>query len=879
MTTEKPFSKGEGKTFYGEREVLMAVESGVITYQSMINVRINGKRYRTTPGRILIWQVTPVILGFDAINTQFKKSNIPDLLDKSYRIAGAKATVIFADKLKDLGYKYSTIAAYSISIADIKVPEEKWEIIHETERLVREIEDNYYNGKISRGERYNQIVDLWDKANEKVTRKMLDLLEEKEVMHPLWGKVTIPSDNPVYIMQDSGARGSKDQIRQLGGMRGLMAKPSGEIIETPIIANFKEGLDSLDYFISTHGARKGSADTALKTANSGYLTRRLVDVAQDVVVVEDDCGTTIGIEAEALLNDSGEVISYLRERILGRVALDDIENPETGDILIEAGEMIDEEKADMIVNLGIDKIYIRSALTCRSKYGVCARCYGRDLSRGHIINVGEATGIIAAQSIGEPGTQLTMRTFHIGGAASRTIEKSSHEAKRAGIVKLKDIKLLPKNVDNPELAKLEGSHVVMNRNGKIIICDEKGREREKYPVNYGTNLFVKEGDSVGRNQVLAEWDPYNTPIIAETDGTVRWEDIENGVTVREDLDSQTGLSKTVVINTRDPKKSPKIIITEQGKKKAKRIERGEAIYHLPTNAYIELKNGEEIKAGAVLSKVPREARKTKDITGGLPRISDLFEARKSKNPAIVAEISGFISTSEEGKGLKNKRLITVTPEIGEPRAHIVPKEKHLNVHDGDWIEAGEPLIDGSVDPHDVLRIKGETAVANFLVEEVQKVYKLQGVPINDKHIEVIVKQMLRKVKIVDSGDTVFLKGELVEKERLIEVNATVERDGKKPAQWETVLLGITKASLNTESFISAASFQETTKVLTNAAIEKKEDKLRGLKENIIIGKKIPAGTGYPLYNEKNFEVEIVSEHYVNEDDEEDLIQEENAIPN
>ncbi len=861
LTTERPFAPGEGKYFYSEEDVLMAREAGIVTWQSIVRVRLDGKIYRTTPGRVKIWQITPKILGFDSINTQFKKGNLPGLLDQSYRVAGAKATVIFADKLKDLGYQYSTLAGYSISVSDIKIPDNKWEIIGETEKKVREIEENYMHGRISRGERYNQIVDLWDRANERVTNEMLANLKEKQIDHPIWGKVTMPSDNSVYIMADSGARGSKDQIRQLGGMRGLMAKPSGEIIETPIIKNFKEGLNSLDYFISTHGARKGSADTALKTANSGYLTRRLVDVAQDVVVVEDDCGTTIGIEVEALLNDSGEVISPIRERILGRVCLDDIEDPETGEILIEAGTMIDESLADKIVSLGIDTVPIRSSLTCRSKYGICAKCYGRDLSRGHLINVGEAVGIIAAQSIGEPGTQLTMRTFHIGGAASRTIEKSSHEAKRDGIVRLKDIKLL----DKPD-----GTYVVMNRNGKIVITDEAGREREKYPVSYGTNIFVHEGDKVTKDKILAEWDPYNTPIIAEAEGVIKWEDIENGVTVREDLDSQTGLSKTVVITSRDPKKSPKIAIYEAGKRKPKKIERGDAIYHLPVNAYIEVKNGDEVFAGSILAKVPREARKTKDITGGLPRISDLFEGRKPKTPAIVAEISGHVSTSEEGKGIKNKRIVTVTPEIGEPRMHVVPKEKHINVHDGDWIEAGEPLIDGAVDPHDILRIKGEIDVAKFLVEEVQKVYKLQGVPINDKHIEVIVKQMLRKVRIVEGGDTSLMKGEFAEKEKLVEINSSIEREGRKPAQWETVLLGITKASLNTESFISAASFQETTKVLTNASVENKRDTLRGLKENIIIGKRIPAGTGYPTYNEKNFEVQVVQEEELDSSNEKEV---------
>jgi len=856
LTTERPNAKGEGKHFYSEKEVLMARDAGVVEWQSMIFVRIEGKIYRTTPGRVLLWQFTPRELGFETVNRQFKKSNWSDILDTSYRRSGGKATVIFADKLKNLGYEFSTKAAYSISLSDIKVPAEKWDIIAETEREIREIEENYQTGRLSKGERYNQIVDLWERANERVTAKMMEELKEKETEHKMWGRVTVPSDNPIYVMADSKARGSKDQIRQLGGMRGLMAKPSGEIIETPILANFKEGLDSLDYFISTHGARKGSADTALKTANSGYLTRRLVDIAQDVVVVEEDCGTTMGIWTEALLNDSGEIISPLRERILGRVAMDDVEDPETGEIIVESGETIDEEKADKIVALGIDAVYIRSVLTCRSKYGVCAKCYGRDLSRGHLINVGEAVGYIAAQSIGEPGTQLTMRTFHVGGVASRTTERSSHEAKRSGIVRFKDIKLLDKHPgEKPTVAQIreEGRYVVMNRNGRIVITDEKGREREKYPVSYGTTLFVNEGEKVKEGQILAEWDPYNTPFIAEADGVVKFEDIEPGVTVREEVDPRPGLSQTVVISSRDPRKSPKILITDASKKKAKKIDRGEAIYHLPLNAYIEVKDGDEVVKGTVLAKVPREARKTKDITGGLPRVSDLFEARHPKAPAVVTEIDGRITITTDTKGLKNKTMITVTPDEGEERIYLVPKEKHINVHDGDFVEAGEPLIDGAIDPHDVLRIKGETEVAKFLVQEVQKIYKLQGVPINDKHIEIIVRQMLRKVRIADSGDTTLMKGELVEKEILDVVNGNAVKEEKEPAKWETALLGITKASLNTESFISAASFQETTKVLTNASIEKKTDILRGLKENIIIGKRIPAGTGFPRYNEASYE--------------------------
>ena len=865
LTTARPNSKGENKVFFSDVEALMAIDAGVVEWQSIIRVKVDGQIRVTTPGRLLIWDVTPDILGFEEINRQFKKGDWSNILDRSYRIAGGKATVIFADKLKTLGYTFSTKAAYSISVDDIKVPAAKKDIIADTEKEVREIEEQYNMGVVTKSERYNKIVDLWDKANEKVTDKMMAELKEKTIDHPIWGKIIMPSDNPVYVMADSKARGSKDQIRQLGGMRGLMAKPSGEIIETPILANFREGLDSLDYFNSTHGARKGSADTALKTANSGYLTRRLVDVAQDVVVVEEDCGTNTGIWVEALLNDSGEVIAGIRERVLGRVTLDDVEDPDTGDIVIEAGELIDEEKADIIVDLGIDAVHIRSVLACRSRYGVCAKCYGRDLARGHLINVGEAVGIIAAQSIGEPGTQLTMRTFHVGGVASRTIEKSSHEAKRDGTVMWKDIKTLQ---------KADGSYVVMNRNGKVVVADAKGRERERYPVTYGTNLRVLDGAKVKAGASLADWDPYNTPIIAETDGVIAYEDLENGVTMREEVDIQTGLSKAVVMVSRNMKLSPRLLITEEGKKgrkKAKTISRGQAVYHLPANAYIEVVNGETVKTGDVLAKVPRAARKTKDITGGLPRVSDLFEARKTKVPAKVSEISGYVSVQAEGKGIRAKRLITITPEFGEVTPPVaIPKERHINVHDGDYVEAGEPLIDGDVDPHDILRIKGEVEVAKFLVQEVQRVYKLQGVPINDKHIEVIVKQMLRKRKIVESGDTPLMKGEFIEKEKLEEMNEDIEKKGLKPATWETILLGITKASLNTESFFSAASFQETTKVLTNASVEKKKDVLRGIKENIIIGKMIPAGTGFPKYHTSNYDVSFPEEEEIEVEEVESL---------
>ena len=859
LTTERPFSKGENKYFYSAHEALFARDAGVVDWQSIVNVRIDGKVYRTTPGRVLIWQDAPKEIIFERLNKQFKKGDWSDLIDWIFRKTGSKAAVLFADKIKNLGFEYSTKAAYSIGLHDIKIPPAKKSIIEETEKKVRELESEFRKGVITPDERYNKVVDLWSAANTEVTDKMMDELKEHTIDHPIFGNITVPSDNPIYVMADSKARGSKDQIRQLGGMRGLMQKPSGEVIETPILTNFREGLDSLEYFNSTHGARKGSADTALKTANSGYLTRRLVDVAQDVVVVEEDCGTNFGIDVEPMLNDSGEVIEPLRERILGRVVLDDVEDPETGEIMIDAGVLIDEAVADLIDEAGLDTIKIRSVLTCKSRYGVCAQCYGRDLARGHIIDVGEAAGIIAAQSIGEPGTQLTMRTFHTGGVASRAIEKTSHEARRDGKLIWRDIKVLIKDVLD-ENGEPTGKHhwVVTNRNGRLIVKDGRGREREKYPVTYGVTLFVEDGTPVKEGAKLAEWDPYIIPIVAEADGFIKFVDLEVGVNVKDVHDSVTGRSHRVIIPSgRDAKLTPRIIITEEGKTKPKKLERGEALYHPPVRGYFELKEGQKVRRGDVIVKVPREARKAKDITGGLPRISDLFEARKVKNPAIVSEIEGRISTAEAGKGIRAHKLVTVTPDKGDARVYKIPLEKHVNVHDGDWIDAGDPLVDGAVDPHDILQIKGENEVAKFLVQEVQKVYKLQGVPINDKHIEIIVKQMMRKVRVVDGGDTQLMTDEFVEKEKLEEINEAIELTGGKSAQWETILLGITKASLKTESFFSAASFQETTKVLTNASIERKRDVLRGIKENIIIGKMIPAGTGFPRYHADKFEVDFV----------------------
>ncbi|MFO7735127.1 MAG: DNA-directed RNA polymerase subunit beta' [bacterium] len=862
LTTEKPYGKGEGKFFYSPDDVLAARDAGVVEWQSMVYVRINGKRYRTTPGRVLIREITPEEIDFEIINKRHKKKDWTALINRSYKTAGEKKTVLLADNLKNLGYEFSTVAAYSLGISDVTIPEEKKTIIEEAENKMEEVIEKVNRGELSNREKYNHLVDLWDKVGKTVTKKMMDNLVEKHITHEKWGDVIMPSKNPLYIMANSKARGSEDQIKQLGGMRGLMTKPSGEIIETPIKSNFREGLSPLEYFVSTHGARKGSADTALKTANSGYLTRRLVDVAQDVVVVEEDCGTNIGIDVDALINDSGEIISPLEERIFGRTLLDDVLDPDTDEIVVEAGEILDDENVKKIVDLGVDSVNIRSTLTCRSQYGVCAKCYGLDLARNKMINIGSAVGVIAAQSIGEPGTQLTMRTFHVGGIASHGSEQSEHKSKRDGIVEYRNIKKV-------KVEKGDKKAVVMNRNGRIVIKDSKsGKELEKYPVRYGMALFVNDNEEIGRGQLLARWDPYNTPIVAETGGIIRYVDIEQGITAKEDL--EMGRAKTIIIPSKDTRKSPQLVITDASDEtsnedfQAKKVNRGEAIHHLAANSRLEVRDGQEVYAGQVLAKVPRETRKTKDITGGLPRVEELFEVRKVKQPAVVSEIDGYVSILQ-GEGTHRKTLIEVKPEVGETRKYQVPRTKHINVHDGDWIQAGEPLTEGNVSAKDILRIRGEQEVANFLVQEVQKVYKLQGIKINDKHIEIIVKQMLRKVKITDGGETELMKGEYIEKERLEEINSRVSVEDKKPAEWETILLGITKASLNTESFLSAASFQETTKVLANAAVERKTDSLRGLKENLIIGKRVPAGTGFPIYNMDNYELDFSEDNESDED--------------
>jgi len=779
---------------------------------------------------------------FDIVNKVMDKTVLRALVDYVYRNRGPKATVILSDRLKDLGYKYSTKGGLSISIDDMIIPEAKWNIIKKAENQVKEIGRQYTEGLITQGEKYNKVVDIWatstdDVANEMMeAMKMVPVIDDKGalILDKKKKPILRESFNSVYMMADSGARGSKDQMRQLAGMRGLMAKPSGEIIETPITANFREGLSVLQYFISTHGARKGLADTALKTANSGYLTRRLADVAQDCVVMLDDCGTMMGVEVESLM-EGGEIIQRLGERILGRIAIEDVHDPFTDEILVKSGEEFDEILVQKVEEAGITKVKIRSVLTCKAKQGVCAKCYGRDLAHGKLVEIGQAVGILAAQSIGEPGTQLTMRTFHIGGTASRRVEQADISARVGG--KVKYIKL--NTVKNDE-----NEFVVMDRRGgELAIIGEGGRERERFPIIYGTHLVVKNGQKVKVGDLLAKWDPYTTPIITEIDGIVKFGDIVSGKTMQEKVDPITGKSSRMIIETKTADENPRISIKDKSGKTGKlSVSKGVARYTLPVNAILLVDEGEDVKAGTVLAKLPRATTKTKDITGGLPRVAELFEVRKPKEIAVLSEIDGYVSISKSTK--KDKQKVTVTPlDVGDKKEYLIQRGKHINVFEGDYIRAGEPLIGGSAIPQDILNIKGEIALARYLVDEVQEVYRLQGVRINDKHIEAVVRQMMRRVKITDAGDTDFIVEERVDKNRFKAANRKAIEEGHQPAIGEPLILGITKASLSTESFISAASFQETTKVLTDASISGAVDYLRGLKENVIMGRLIPAGTG------------------------------------
>jgi len=787
-------------------------------------------------------------IPYDIVNEVMDKKMLRQLVDYVYRNLGPKATVILSDRLKNIGYKYSTQGGLSIAIDDMIIPAAKWDILNKAESQVSEIGRQYTEGLITQGEKYNKIVDIWAKATDDVANEMMESMKleragEKSSKAAKKGKQKsshAESFNPIFMMADSGARGSKDQMRQLAGMRGLMAKPSGEIIETPISANFREGLSVLQYFISTHGARKGLADTALKTANSGYLTRRLADVAQDCVVTEPDCGTTAGVEVEPLM-EGGEIIQRLGERILGRTLAEDIHDPYTDEVVTQAGAAIDEAAVQKIEDTGVSNVKLRSVLTCKSKVGVCSKCYGRDLAHGRLVEIGQAVGILAAQSIGEPGTQLTMRTFHIGGTASRRVEQADIRSRTDGEIKYVDLKVAKNS---------EGQLVVMNRRGgKFTIISKTGRELETFPVIYGAHIQVKDGGKVKAGDLLATWDPFTTPIISEVNGTVKFGDIIAGQTMQEKVDPVTGKSSQTVIESRSGDERPRISIKDADGKTAKLPESSAmARYILPVNAILLVEETDAVKAGDVVAKLPRATTKTKDITGGLPRVAELFEVRKPKEVAVLSEIDGYVSISKSTK--KGKQRVSITPvDVGDKKEYLIPRGKHINVYEGDYIRAGEPLIGGSAVPQDILSIKGEVALARYLVDEVQEVYRLQGVRINDKHIEVIVRQMMRRVKVLTVGDTDFITEEQVDRIKFEEANKAVIEKGGKPATAEPLILGITKASLSTDSFISAASFQETTKVLTDASVSGKVDSLRGLKENVIMGRLIPAGTGLRAYDD------------------------------
>ena len=849
MTRERPYVKGEGKILSNTEEVRVAYDANEVDLHARIKVRLDGELVETTVGRVLLRDILPEEIPFRLINKVMKKSELANLIDYCYRYGGEKKTVLLSDRLKDLGYRYATLAGISISIDDMMTPSNKEKLLQEAQQEIERVQEQYTEGLITDGERYNKVIDIWAQVTENIAAVMLKELGNEEIVSPAGQKQSTESLNPIFIMADSGARGSAQQVRQLAGMRGLMAKPSGEIIETPITANFREGLTVLQYFISTHGARKGLADTALKTANAGYLTRRLVDVAQDVVIRDHDCGTLDGIEVESLV-EGGEIIESMRERILGRVALEEIRDPFSSDVIVKGNEEIDETLADRIEDIGIDKVKIRSVLTCKSKQGVCALCYGRDLARGRLVNVGEAIGIIAAQSIGEPGTQLTMRTFHIGGTASRRAEQTTLECRIDGKVKFINLK---------SVKNREGNLIVMNRNGEIAVLDENGRERRRYSVIYGAKLRVKDGQKVKEGEILAEWDPYSIPVLTEVSGRVKFGDIIEGATMQEQVDEFTGLSRKVITESKDAELRPRISIKdEKGRTMNLPGSASQARYLLPVGANIFISEGDPVEAGDVIVKIPRETTKTKDITGGLPRVAELFEARKPKEYALISDIDGMV---EFGKDLKGKRKVVIRPEVGEPKEYMIPRGKHVNVHEGDFVKAGEALMDGPSNPHDILRVLGDKALARYLVDEIQEVYKLQGVKINDKHIEVIVRQMLKRVKVKEVGDTHFLVDDQVEKFVFEEENARVVKEGGKPAVGEPLFLGITKASLITDSFISAASFQETTKVLTQAAVAGKVDNLKGLKENVIMGRLIPAGTGLSKYKE----LEVWVEGYTGEE--------------
>jgi DNA-directed RNA polymerase subunit beta' len=846
LTKAKPGAKGEGRSFATVEDVLLALEAKEVETLTPIRLRYTGevldltnayddqdilhteptnyeRQYLTTTvGRVILNDALPK--GMPFINGLLKKKGIGQLVNFAYLRFGLETTVRMLDGIKQLGFSYATRAGLSIGIDDMVIPEDKYTLVKDAEKQVINVQQQYLDGAITNGERYNKVIEIWSAITEKVADEMFDVLKQQDKAGAI---------NPIYVMADSGARGSKQQIRQLSGMRGLMAKPSGEIIETPITANFREGLNVLQYFISTHGARKGLADTALKTADSGYLTRRLVDVAQDVIVSEQDCGTLDGIYVGSIV-ESGEIIEPLRDRIVGRVSLEKIKDYE-GNVIVDVNGEITEDLAGAIQAAGIERVKIRSVLTCESKRGVCIMCYGRNLASGRMVELGEAVGVIAAQSIGEPGTQLTMRTFHIGGTASRVSEQSRLEAKNNGSVRFINLQTVKSK---------SGDLVVMNRAGSIAIVDDRGREKERYSVVYGAKLKVGDGDHVQLGQVLVEWDPYTFAILTEIGGTVQFKDLQEGVTLHEEVDEVTGLSRHVVGESPDEKRQPAIVI--KGGKNTRR-------YLMPSRAHLMIQDGDEVHPGDVLAKIPRETTKTKDITGGLPRVVELFEARKPRETAIISEIDGIVKFGEVAKG---QRKIYVTADNGTEKEYSVPRGVHINVQEGERVKAGEPLMDGPLNPHDILAVLGEKELQGYLVNEIQEVYRLQGVNISDKHIETIVRQMMRWVKVEDVGDTSFLLEQQTDKFRFREENERVIANGGRPATGRPLLLGITKASLSTESFISAASFQETTRVLTEASIQGAVDHLRGLKENVIVGRLIPAGTGMEYYRNVRLSPEL-----------------------
>jgi DNA-directed RNA polymerase subunit beta' len=876
--------KGDGMVLADVSEVKRAYESGNLSLHARVTVRVKEAefdaegnrvektvRVNTTAGRALLSEILPTGLPFSVIDKPLKKKEISKLINHSFRRCGLKETVVFADRLMQFGFGLATRAGVSIAVKDMLVPSQKETIIHAAENEVKEIAEQYASGLVTDGERYNKVVDIWGRTGDQVAKAMMDQLGKSKVEDAFggmpreeWWKqvyaggidkaqpkdVDLESFNSIYMMADSGARGSAAQIRQLAGMRGLMAKPDGSIIETPITTNFREGLNVLQYFISTHGARKGLADTALKTANSGYLTRRLVDVTQDLVVTEDDCGTRDGFNMKALI-EGGEVVEPLRDRILGRVCAEDVVSPETQETVLEQGSLLDENACDLIESLGIDEVRVRTPLTCETRYGLCAKCYGRDLGRGSLVNTGEAVGVIAAQSIGEPGTQLTMRTFHVGGAASRAAAASSVEAKSAGSIRF------TQNMRYVTNAK--GEKIIIARSAEVLVADDMGRERERHKVPYGATLRVNDGDAIKAGQQLATWDPHTRPIVTEYAGTVKFENVEEGVTVAKQIDEVTGLSTLVVIDAKRGSSTlakgarPQVkLIDDSGEEvRIAGTEHAVAIT-FQVGSIIAVKDGQRIDVGEILARIPQESAKTRDITGGLPRVAELFEARSPKDAGVLAEYTGTVSFGKETKG---KQRLVITEPDGNSHEFLIPKDKHVMVHDGQVVNKGEPVVDGPADPHDILRLQGVAALARYIIDEVQDVYRLQGVKINDKHIEVIVRQMLRRVVITDSGDTRFIREEQVERSEVLDENDKMEAEGKLPAQYEYVLLGITKASLSTDSFISAASFQETTRVLTEAAIMGKRDELRGLKENVIVGRLIPAGTGLAYHRNRRAQSE------------------------